>query len=77
MGVTHPLYVHVVYVAWLCCCSNSIQDQPNSHLLFQYGPEAGDRLFLETLAKFFAEEYQSSVDVYVDFSTHQSKPHAP
>jgi len=74
-----PLYImHVAHMAWLCCCSNSVQDQPNSHLLFQYGPETGDRLFLETLAKFLTEEYQSPVDVYVDFSTkQQSKPHAP
>ena len=42
-----------------------MQDQPDSHLLFQYGPEAGDRQFLETLAKFLTSEYQSPVDVYV------------
>ena len=52
---------------------NSIQDQPNSHLLFQYGPETGDRLFLETLAKFLTEEYQSPVDVYVGFCIQQCK----
>ena len=77
-GPSHkPKYPYCPLWEWPTLCSNSVQDQPNSHLLFQYGPETGDRLFLETLAKFLAEEYQSSVDVYVDFSTHQSKPHAP
>lgn len=36
-------------------------DEPNAHQLFQYGPESGDRQFLETLASFLTEEYQSPV----------------
>ncbi len=39
-----------------------LQQEPDAHLLFQYGPEAGDRRFIEALAKFLSEEYHDPVD---------------
>ncbi len=39
-----------------------LKEEENAHWLFQYGPEVGDRKFLETLASFLTEEYKSPVD---------------
>ena len=38
------------------------QEADDAHWLFQYGPEVGDRKFLEALASFLTEEYKSPVD---------------
>lgn len=42
-----------------------MQEADDAHWLFQYGPEVGDRKFLETLASFLTEEYKSPVDPWV------------
>lgn len=40
-----------------------MQDQDDSYLLFQYGPEIGDNKYREAVSKVLTEEYQSPVDV--------------
>lgn len=44
--------------------AQAIEDD-NENLLFQYGPEDGDPLFLTELAKFLTAEYGAPVDRYV------------